>query len=195
MFLGEIMNVYDFDKTIYDGDSTLDFYFYCLKKYPGICCFWIRQLNSAVKYKVGIIDKTTFKEEFYSYFRAIDDIEKDVQEFWDLQESKIKTWYIACQKEDDLIISASPEFLLREICHRVGIRHLIASRVDMYTGKYQGVNCYGEEKVKRFKEKYAGERIDKFYSDSKSDQPLADTSVKAYLVKGDNIKEWNCDER
>lgn len=25
------MNVYDFDKTIYDGDSTIDFYFYCSK--------------------------------------------------------------------------------------------------------------------------------------------------------------------
>ena len=26
------MNVYDFDKTIYDGDSTLDFYLFSLKK-------------------------------------------------------------------------------------------------------------------------------------------------------------------
>ena len=26
------MNVYDFDKTIYDGDSTLDFYIFSVKK-------------------------------------------------------------------------------------------------------------------------------------------------------------------
>lgn len=26
------MNVYDFDKTIYDGDSTIDFYFLLFKK-------------------------------------------------------------------------------------------------------------------------------------------------------------------
>ena len=30
------MNVFDFDKTIYDGDCTVDFYMYCLKKYPVI---------------------------------------------------------------------------------------------------------------------------------------------------------------
>ena len=30
------MNIYDFDETIYDSDSTKDFYFYCLKKYPKI---------------------------------------------------------------------------------------------------------------------------------------------------------------
>lgn len=184
------MNVYDFDKTIYDGDSTLDFYFYCLKKYPNICCFWMKQLCGAIKYKLGMIDKTAFKEEFYSFFRAIVDVEKDVQKFWDLHESKIKVWYIECQEEDDLIISASPEFLLQEICNRVGIKYLIASQVDMNTGKYKGLNCYGTEKVKRFREMYPEGKIDKFYSDSKSDQPLADISVHAYLVKGDGIKEW-----
>ena len=26
------MNVYDFDKTIYDGDSTIDFYLFSIKK-------------------------------------------------------------------------------------------------------------------------------------------------------------------
>ena len=26
------MNVYDFDKTIYNGDSTLDFYIFSIKK-------------------------------------------------------------------------------------------------------------------------------------------------------------------
>ena len=25
------MNVYDFDGTIYNGDSTIDFYLYCIK--------------------------------------------------------------------------------------------------------------------------------------------------------------------
>ena len=30
------MNVYDFDKTIYDGDSTADFYLFSLKRHKGI---------------------------------------------------------------------------------------------------------------------------------------------------------------
>ena len=28
------MNVFDFDGTIYHGDSSKDFFFYCLKNYP-----------------------------------------------------------------------------------------------------------------------------------------------------------------
>lgn len=30
------MNVYDFDKTIYYGDSTADFYLFCLKRHKKI---------------------------------------------------------------------------------------------------------------------------------------------------------------
>ena len=30
------MNCYDFDKTIYNGDSTKDFYLFCLKRHKGI---------------------------------------------------------------------------------------------------------------------------------------------------------------
>ena len=30
------MNVFDFDGTIYNGDSSKDFFFYCLKRYPKI---------------------------------------------------------------------------------------------------------------------------------------------------------------
>lgn len=30
------MNVYDFDKTIYDGDSTADFYMFSLKRHKMI---------------------------------------------------------------------------------------------------------------------------------------------------------------
>ena len=29
-----LVNVYDFDKTIYKHDSGVDFYFFCLKKFP-----------------------------------------------------------------------------------------------------------------------------------------------------------------
>lgn len=31
-----VMNVYDFDKTIYNGDSTIDFYLYSLRKKPQL---------------------------------------------------------------------------------------------------------------------------------------------------------------
>ena len=33
------MNVYDFDKTIYNGDSTRDFYLYSLIKHPEMLTY------------------------------------------------------------------------------------------------------------------------------------------------------------
>ena len=89
-----------------------------------------------------------------------------------------------------MIISASPRFLLRHICDELNVK-LICSEVDKKNGDYIGLNCFGEEKVSRFHKEYPGATIDEFYSDSKSDEPLAKLAKKAYLVrcKGEII-EW-----
>lgn len=184
------MNVYDFDGTIYEGDSTLDFYFYCLKKHPDIIMCIPRQCVAAIRYKMKRIEKTEFKEQFYRFFCKLENIEKDVKEFWDSHECRIKNWYKKKQKEDDIVISASPDFLLREICERSQIKFLIASKVDQRNGKYDGANCYGKEKVRRFCEMMPEAKIDEFYSDSYSDEPLARLAEKAYVVKKNEIKEW-----
>ena len=39
----------------------------------------------------------------------------------------------------------------------------MASKVDMHSGKYSGVNCHGKEKVKRFYEAFPDGKIDNFY--------------------------------
>ena len=99
-------------------------------------------------------------------------------------------WYKKCHKNDDVIITASPEFLIQEICKRLDINTLIASKVNSYDGKYVGNNCYGEEKVSRYYELFPKEKIDQFYSDSISDLPIARISNNAYLVKKNKIEVW-----
>lgn len=37
-------NIYDFDKTIYDGDSTVDFFLFCLKREPILILFCFKVL-------------------------------------------------------------------------------------------------------------------------------------------------------
>lgn len=44
------MNVYDFDNTIYDGDSSIDFYFFVLRKKPSIIFLLPKQLYYCLKY-------------------------------------------------------------------------------------------------------------------------------------------------
>ena len=184
------MNVYDFDKTIYDGDSTADFYLFALGRHKSILALAPSLFRAFVRFYVfkrGT--KTEFKEKMYRFLSRCD-TERDVADFWETHINKIKPFYQAQQREDDVIISASPEFLLQPACDKLGIRYLMASLVDPHTGHYEGVNCHGEEKVRRFREVFGQSRIDKFYSDSYSDTPLALLAQKAYIVKGNELSDW-----
>ena len=188
--IGEIMNVYDFDKTIYDGDSTADFYLFSLKRHKRIVTLAPSLFGAVVRFyvfKKG--SKTDFKQVMYRFLRFCD-IDRDVSDFWEINQKKIKKYYLEQKKSDDVIISASPEFLLEPIADKLGISALMASRVDKHTGIYDGVNCHGKEKVRRFYEKFPDGRIDEFYSDSYSDSPLAEIADKAYLVKKEELTEW-----
>lgn len=184
------MNVYDFDNTIYDGDSTIDFYLYCIKTHPNLLRYLPKQLWAAILYLIGKLDKTRFKERFYIFLRGLKNIDCDMTAFWNRNEHKIKKWYLKNKKNTDAIISASPEFLLEPICNKLGIIQLLASKVDCETGHYIGINCYGMEKVNRFIQSFGEYQIDEFYSDSKSDLPLAELARKAYIVSGNKISPW-----
>lgn len=187
---GKFMNAYDFDKTIYDGDSTADFYIYSLKKHkkiffltPSLICAFIKFYI----FKRGT--KTMFKEKMYRFLNYCK-IDTDVADFWDKHQHKIKDFYLKQQRTDDVIISASPEFLLEPICKRLNINHLIASKVDNKSGKYSGINCHGKEKVRRFYEVFENGEIEEFYSDSYSDTPLAELADKAFIVNKNEISDW-----
>ncbi|WP_394885862.1 HAD-IB family phosphatase [Clostridium butyricum] len=185
------MNVYDFDKTIYDGDSTLDFYFFSLKKSPMLIRFLPIQIIGFIKYMFGMYSKLQFKEKFYSFLKGIKDVDSMVELFWNENQDKIKDWYLKSKEESDVIISASPEFLLNTICRSIGIKHLIASEVNKDTGICEGENCYGEEKVLRFKKYFEKGEIKKFYSDSLSDAPISLMASERYIVSGNNILPWD----
>lgn len=184
------MNVYDFDGTIYDGDSTVDFYFYCLRKRPRITVYIFRQIVGILRHAVGAIDTTRMKEEFFSFLSVLDDSEKLAVSFWEGRRGRIKNWYLEQKRERDVVISASPEFLLRPICASLGIEPPIATQMDPRSGRIQGQNCKGEEKVLRFAERFPEEDIQRFYSDSLSDTPLAKLAARAFLVKGNDLLPW-----
>lgn len=182
------MNIYDFDGTIYKGDSSIDFFLYCLQKNPKIIKCIFKQAGGFLKYKQKKISKNEFKEAFFCYLQHID-VEKMLEGFWNEHESKIFDWYKEQQREDDIIISASPEFQLRPICERLGIKHLIATKTNPKTGLFDGDNCHGAEKVRRLQEELGVTHCDNFYSDAQSDAPLAKIADNAFLVKSDGSRE------
>lgn len=183
------MNVYDFDQTIYRGDSTGDFIIYCIMKYPKVLLTMPYTAWSFLLYILGLLDKTQFKERMYRFLKYVP--LGAVECFWDEHIDKIKPWYREQQRSDDVVISASPEFLVKPACERLGIATVMATRVDIKTGKTDGLNCHDTEKVRRLHEWDAFADINEFYSDSYADQPLADLAKNAYMVKGDKRIKWD----
>ena len=114
-----------------------------------------------------------------------------VEDFWEEEfERGIADWYLRQKQPDDLIISASPEFLVRPAAERLGVR-LIATRMDRHTGRILGKNCRDHEKVTRFLREYPGETVDEFYSDSLSDAPMAKLADRAFIAIGrDDPVPW-----
>ena len=186
-----VVNVYDFDKTIYNGDSTIDFYLFCIYKKPSIVFLLPLTIFYFVAYKMKIVSKLKFKEKFFSFLKYIKNLDNLVEQFWIKNINKIKNWYNKDENQNKIIISASPEFLLTPLIDKLGVIDIIASKVEKDSGKFITPNCYGEEKVKRFNEKYNNYLIENFYSDSWSDIYLAKISQKSYLVNKENIKKWN----
>lgn len=184
------MNVYDFDDTIYRGDSTLDFWKFCARRHPKTLLSLPKVGISFLKYLFGRSSKTEFKEAFFSFLRYVPNVEAEVSVFWERHFSRIQSWYLAQMQSSDVIISASPEFLLRPVADRLGVS-LIASCVDERIGEFSGENCKGDEKVRRFGAEYPGVGIEKFYSDSLSDTPLAELARDAFVVSNDDFVLWN----
>lgn len=179
------MIVYDFDNTVFRGDSTARFFMFCLKRHPRIAKRLPATLWGALLLLAGKADKTGFKGRLFGFLADIPDVEAEVSAFWAKNVGRVKPWYLARKRPDDLIISAGPEFLLRPVCP-----NLIASHVDPKTGTYAGKNCDGEEKLRRFRAEYAGAAIEEFYSDSLGDAPMARAARRAFLVRGDRISPW-----
>jgi len=184
------MNVYDFDNTIFDGDSTFGFVRFCMKRHPKALLYLPKiALASLRYYAFHRGNKTQFKEKMYSFLKACD-TERDVEKYWQKNLPRVKDFYRAQHRDDDLIISASPEFLLKPLEKLLNIT-VIASRVDPHSGRTTGLNCYHEEKVRRFRELFPNAAVERFYSDSYSDEPLALLAKEAFIVEGDTLIEWD----
>ena len=143
-----------------------------------------------IAYKSKNITDTELKEYIFSFLKKFKNIDSLVNEFWQVHKSKIKKFYLEKKHDNDIIISASPEFLLKPICKELGAKDLIASDVNKKTGKFNKPNNRGEAKVKVFYEKYPNAEVLEMYSDSLHDKPLLDLAKKSYFVKKNKLYDY-----
>ena len=186
------MKVYDFDDTIYDGDSSMDFLLFEGRRHPAAFLkAYAGAFFPTLRYLCGRGTKEDMKEHFFSLVTAVKDMDRELELFWNVHKSRVKPWYLQQQEPEDVVISASPYFLVKAGCDCIGISHVIATEMDPATGRINGFNCKGNNKPDRFRELFPEEIIQEFYSDSRSDLPMAKMAQTAYLVKGNTVTEWN----
>ncbi len=189
------MNVYDFDKTIYPKDSTNEFYLVCLRRHPSFLLDLPKALLAYLHHRRGRLTDEGLREVVFSSFRRIKDLDAEIERFWEKRADRMFPYYRENRRDDDVVISASPEFVLRPIARRLGFGTLIASDFDPATDRYTLPRCYGKEKPPRFLALFPEATVENFYSDSLSDTPMARLAKQAYVVKKDGtLVPWPSEE-
>lgn len=186
------MNVFDFDNTIYDGESCFDLFKFYLKKDPALIKLFPKVIKGFALYKRG---KLSIEQMISKYGVLAEeglskiDYDNDSKLFWDKHMHKIKPFYKDIQSDDDLIITASPDFHIKEICERLGINNYLTTKVNKQTGKIEFV-CIRENKITAFKELYGEKEIENFYTDSpENDAALIEMAKHAFVVKKNEITQ------
>lgn len=188
------MRVFDFDNTIYDGESSYDFFKFCLKRKKSLIIYMPKVIYNLVRYKIGRVgmnDVYDFCDEMMSvFFKNKAYVDYLLDYFWKMNERKLKPSVLKLVSENDAIISASPEFLLEPIRNKLKANTLICTKTE---GDHLVFLCYGKNKVKAFDEYFGDKEVEEFYTDSINDMPMMKKAKRTFLVKGKVIKEVKCE--
>lgn len=114
------------------------------------------------------------------------DFDELAKEFWKKNRFRLKSTFLDKLTTDDIIITASPRFLMEQIQPFLKTTHIICSEFDTDKGEFEFA-CYQENKVYALKKLYPDTIINSFYTDSMNDSPLMKIANKSFLVKKNKI--------
>ena len=149
------IDVYDFDGTIYDGDSTVDFTRFCLRRHPGVLAGLPKFLGTSLLLAAGRRSLTQFKSVLFGEMARRFNLETEAELFWQAEATRAK----------------------------LGVPTLIGTKCDVKTGALIGKNCKGEEKLRRIEQNIGPFEIRAMYTDdAKADGPLLAAAQEGYIV-------------
>lgn len=179
--------VFDFDGTLTKGDSLLafikfsrgmrSFYLGFLKLSPFVFFFYLRLIsNQALKQRVLThffkgLKREGFEEMGHAFFHH-------ARRFF--IDEKIEQKLLDYRSEGDVvvIVSASCAEWVKPFADYWQVSFIgtvLQYEAGSFTGKIQGQNCYGEEKLRRLSESYTFEEFHRkiAFGDSAGDEALA----------------------
>ena len=185
------MNLYDFDKTIFNGECSLKLYMFVLSRHPKLWWHPFKAGFYGVLRGFRIVNLTTFKQKFLTFMSHLKNPEKEIELFWDKEQGKVFDWYFKQKKPDDVICSASPLYIIKPLLSRINpTATLVCSNIDLYTSKIENgeVNCKGAEKVRRLTE-LGLTSFENGYSDSTADVPMLKLCKNKFHITKKGIVE------
>ena len=181
------MNIYDFDGTIYNGDSTKDIIKFAFKKHPFMVMKCLRNARKRNRdFLQGLCSFEQVKEEMLAFIFKLENYPKFVNAFVDSHMNKIKPLYKSRHTDNDVIVTASYDLWVNLFARKLGVRNVIATRVDP-NGKIMGINCKGDEKLRRIREALPNIPIENAYTDSQSDEVLLINAANGYVIEGNKV--------
>ncbi len=152
--------------------------------------FFPKAVKNIILRKLGKMTEATMQREFFGYLTMVDDFDEQIERYWDKNEKRISSWYLAQKRPDDLIISASPNCIIEPIANRLGVRFM-ATDFDREYGVFLNKMKYAKEKARHIIDQGLP-MIENFYSDSLADTPLTLLAEKAHLVtnKASTVIDW-----
>lgn len=194
----EKIAVFDFDGTITTRDSLMEF----LKFTHGpFRTFWGLFILSPVLvlYELKIVPNDTAKQILFSWFYrgwSIKKFDAKCIDFIDKVHQIVRPEALQAiqQYQTDgvkvVVITASPENWVKPWADAINLHEVIGTKLainsnDRLTGRFLSKNCYGQEKVNRFLERYPNraDYILEAYGDSQGDAELLAFADKGYLKK------------
>jgi phosphatidylglycerophosphatase C len=181
-----VLALFDLDGTITTKDTFLEF----IKYYHGSPKFYLGFLLSSpwlIFFKTGIIPNWRAKERVLEYFfkgESSHEFQQRGKQFCtEVLPALLKADAMAQLKKHQhqnhrvVIVTASAEDWVRDWCAHHNIEVLatqLAKHDGRITGKIEGKNCYGEEKVNRIKSFLDLTSYDEIfaYGDSSGDLPM-----------------------
>jgi phosphatidylglycerophosphatase C len=158
----KVVAAFDFDGTITDHDSLRDFLHFSLGSI-GYAAALIKAAPQLYGCYRGRVDRQSAKEALLTASfggKSVYEVDSWATQFAKkvlpriLRPAAVKRmlWHQA-QGHHVVIVSASPALYIKPWAKLVGVQTVLASELEevdrFYTGKLQGRNCWGEEKVNR----------------------------------------------
>ncbi len=178
--------LFDFDGTLSCKDSYLLFTKYLSRKrFLGGCLLLAPRI---FMYMARVYPNYKLKEDFLTSFyrgNTAEDLQTRAERFCiEVLPSIIRPkglerllWHRE-RGDTTAVVSASPRLILEPWCRRLKI-DIIGTELEVdsrskVTGKIAGINCWGEEKVRRIRSRYALQEYGQIfaYGDSNGDLPM-----------------------